>query len=220
MALQIPKEEVAAIAALAALPDASLKELVGALASAPLVLDTDGIAKQIAERIPSIPLEGLQRMLDTLYALYYIRETSGVTRSTFLEDLMDGIQGNPDLAFQEKDAHRMRARFERLLNIEAFNTLSKAERLQRDGERLYCDAKILSDIRPVFGAKPTARPPGAVITHTLRIGYHEGGDHKVFHVVLDAEDLEALQDVIIRAGAKDNALRKLLSEAKISNLGI
>ena len=111
-------------------------------------------------------------------------------------------------------------RFEKLLNINLLNTLSKAGRLQRDGERLYCDAKILSDIRPVFGPKPTVMPPGAVVTHTLRIGYHEGGDHKEFYVILDADDLEALKNTVTRAEAKDKVLRQLLKTAKLSDLGV
>jgi hypothetical protein len=92
--------------------------------------------------------------------------------------------------------------------------------LQRDGERLYCDAKILSDIRPVFGDKPTVRPVGAVVTHTLRIGYHLGGDHREFHIILDVQDLEALKVAVDRAQAKDKTLRALLKDIKLPDLGI
>jgi hypothetical protein len=106
----------------------------------------------------------------------------------------------------------------RLMSIEVLNTVSKAARLQRDGERLYCNAKILSDIRPVFSHDPTLRPLGAVLTHTLKIGFHEGGEHQEFHVVLDVDDLLALSEVIYRAQAKDKTLRKLLKESKLTSL--
>jgi hypothetical protein len=92
--------------------------------------------------------------------------------------------------------------------------------LQRDGERLYCEAKIISDIRPVFGAKPTARPIGAVVTHMLKCAYHEVGEHREFHVVLDGIDLELLADVVHRALLKDRTLRSLLEEMRLPDLGI
>lgn len=104
------------------------------------------------------------------------------------------------------------------MSIEALRTVAKAARLQRDGERLYCTAKILSDIRPVFGKDPTQAPVGAVLTHTLRIGYHEGKEHKEFHIVLDSNDLDALGKAVQRAKAKDKTLREFLKTANLRNL--
>jgi hypothetical protein len=53
----------------------------------------------------------------------------------------------------------------------------------------------------------------------LRIGYHEGSQHKEFHVILDSEDLIALSEVVVRAQAKDKTLRGLLKRTKLTNLG-
>lgn len=136
-------------------------------------------------------------MLDSLYDLYFIRELAGIPKNVFLDDFMDSLERTDQMEIKKDDLPKLRVKFERLLNIESLNLLSKAKRLQRDGERLYCDAKILSDIRPVFRDRPTVRPNGAVITHTLMLGYHEGGEHKEFHVVLDRIDLELLKDVIV-----------------------
>jgi len=154
--------------------------------------------------------------VSVLYSLFYVREFSGVSPSRFLTDLMEEVQGViPDTAAWPG----ARARLEALLEIETLNTLSKAIGLQRDGERLYCDSKILSDIRPVFLSDASMRPRGAVITHTLKIGYHEGKEHKEFFVVLDMEDLEELRDVIERAHVKSQTLSGLLEDAKLSDLG-
>jgi hypothetical protein len=220
MPFNIPEENIAAITVLKAMPNASVDAFITAIKSAPLTADTDEIAKRIAERVPSIPPKQLEDVLDTLYHIYYIRELSGVPRPTFLKDFMDGLQDSPLRAADKKEDQALRAKFEKLLNIDTFNLLSKAKRLQRDGERLYCDAKIISDIRPVFGAKPTTRPNGAVVTHTLKLGYHEGGEHKEFHIILDCIDLEGLSDVIGRAQAKDRTLRDLLKSTRLPVLGV
>jgi hypothetical protein len=220
MPFQIPKEDIPAIKTLKSMPNGSVEALIKALKSVSPTADTDEIAKSITEQVPSIPRAELEGVLDTLYGLYYIRELSGVQRETFLKDFIEGLQSEPELAVDNKGLHKLRLKFEKLLGIDAFRLLSKAKRLQRDGERLYCEAKIISDIRPVFGAKATARPIGAVVTHTLRLGYHEEGDHKEFFVVLDGVDLERFAATIHRAQLKDGTLRSLLGETRLPDLGV
>jgi hypothetical protein len=217
MALRIPEEDTPAISAIQTLSARSTDELISAINSAPLTADLGTLAKSIAPKVPWIPAERLRHVLETLYTLYYIRETSGVNRATFLEDVVDSIQ-HSSAKVAKKDISKLRSIFKKILDIEAFNTVSKAARLQRDGERLYCDAKILSDIRPVFRSSPTARPVAAVVTHTLKVGYHEGSDHKEFHVILDSGDLVALSELVGRAMAKDKTLRGLLEDAKLPDL--
>ena len=189
------------------------------LNAAPPLSNVREMAEHITRQFPSILPEQAYSFLGALYNLYYIRELSGVSPSTFLEDLREGLLENPELHFTQDEISELRSRLERLLSIDTLKLISKAARLQRDGERLYCEAKILSDIRPVFGSEATARPAGAVITHTLRVGYHEGKDHREFHIVLDSTDLEALNKVVQRAQDKDRTLRDLLKGVALPNLG-
>lgn len=219
MALDIPKEDTGSIVAIKTLTPAAIEKLVSALKTAQPVSDAREMAASIAAHVPSITMAQLSRVLETLYTLYYIRELSGVKHPTFLEDLMDGIRSNPNLQLSTKDVPKLRSVLEKLLTIETLLTVSKAARLQRDGERLYCQSKIASDILPVFGSDASVPPVGAVLNHTLRIAYHEGGDHKEFHIVLDSDDLNALRDVIQRAQEKDKTLRALLKTINLPNLG-
>lgn len=220
MPFQIPREDIESIKILDAMPIASLDVLIAALKAVPLTVDTDDMAKHIAGRVPSITAKQLEAVLDTLYGIYYIRELSGVNRSTFLDDFIGGLKSIPGIRADKAELPKLRLKFARLLNIETFNALAKAKRLQRDGERLYCDAKIVSDIRPVFDSRPTNRPVGAVVTHTLKLGYHESGEHREFNVILDRIDLDLLSDIIKRAQAKDKTLRGLLVETKLPDLGV
>jgi len=217
MALEIPKEDRGSITTIQTLSSASMEKLISAIKDAPLISDPQEMAAHVSKRVPSLQPGRLSRVLDTLYTLYHIRELSGVKHARFIEDLMDGIRDS-ELRIAPKDLPKLQALLERLMSIDKLNTIAKAARLQRDGERLYCNSKILSDIRPVFSSDPAARPLGAVLTHTLKIGYHEGADHEEFHVVLDASDLAALSDVIRRAQAKDNSLRELLKTTGLPSL--
>jgi hypothetical protein len=174
MALEIPKEDTGAIAAIRTLSPALIEKLVAAINSSPPVSSPREMVQHVAEEIPSIPVDKLNSMIETLYTLYHIRELSGVPSGRFLEDLIEGIQNSPHLPSPQKDLSQLHNLLDKLLNIETLRTVSKAARLQRDGERLYCEAKVLSDIRPVFGENPLDPPLGAVLTNTLRIGYHGG----------------------------------------------
>jgi hypothetical protein len=220
MPFQIPKDDIEAVRTLKSMASATVGAFIAALKTVPLTADTDEIAKRIADQVPPLTPKQLEAVLDALYGFYFIRELSGVPREVFLEDFIDGLQDAPELKIDKREIPKLTAKFEKLLNIETFNALSKAKRLQRDGERLYCDAKIVSDIRPVFGSKPTSRPVGAVITHSLKLGYHEGGEHSEFHVVLDRIDLDRFSDIVERAKAKDKVLRGLLKETQLPDLGV
>lgn len=218
MELEIPKEDTASIATIKALSVASLEKFISALASAPLISNPKEMGACISEQIPSIPAARLASVLETIYTLYLIRELSGVDHSRFLEDLIDGIRHSGDLRLTPKDLAKLQSILKRILSIDTLRMIAKAARLQRDGERLYCSSKILSDMRPVFGEDPTIRPIGSVLTHTLKVTYHEGRDHREFHVVLDSDDLEALGEVVQRARAKDKTLRELLKSMKLPSL--
>jgi hypothetical protein len=218
MALKIPKEDTGSIANIKALPSGSMNKLISALRAAEPIPDPQQMAERIAKQVPSIPVDHLTSMLGTLYTLYQIREFSGVERSRFFEDLMSGIREIPDLKFTPKEIAAFRSVLDQLMSVDALDVVAKALRLQRDGERLYCTSKILSDVRPVFGPDPTARPVGAVLTHTLKIGYHEGREHLEFYVILETSDLEDLEEVVARARAKDRTLREFLTDAKVPNL--
>ena len=218
MALEIPKEDAGSITTLKALPTASLDAFISALAEAPLMSNPKNMVEHLAKQIPSIPPARLLPMVEMLYTMYQIRELSGVKPSRFLADLMEAISKHPEFQVKPRELAKIRAMLDRLLNIETMHTIAKAARLLRDGERLFCNAKILSDIRPVFGHDPSARPSGAVLTHTLKIGYHEGSGHVEFHVVLDSADLLALAEVVKRAEIKDNTLRDLLKSANLPDL--
>lgn len=217
MALEIPNEDKGAITRINKLPAASVDKLIATIKAAPLTSDPGELAAYIAKRAPSLAGTDLERLLNTLFTLYHIRELASVPLPRFLDDLMDGLRAS-DANIPPKEYPKLAALLNKLMSIENLNTVAKAARLQRDGERLYCNSKILSDIRPVFGPDPAAKPLGAVLTHALKIGYHEGSEHKEFHVVLDADDLDALGKGIARAQAKDSSLRRLLDDAGLSSL--
>lgn len=197
------------------LPENKFNQFIKASKSSPIVSSADALISNLSKEIKIFPAEELEEVIKTVDSLYHVREFSGVRHDRFfndlLEDLCDGIN--------EANCTTIKANLQALLDIPVFKAIAKADRLQNDGDRIYCESKIISDIRPVFDADPKAKPIGAVVTHTLKIAFH-GDDHNEFRVVLDSEELTSLKENIERALQKDEALRKMISEVDLKILGI
>jgi hypothetical protein len=155
---------------------------------------------------------------ETIYGV--VPPTTPLRQVVILKVDFAGIKEIPDSRKSDTDLESIKERFQKILSIDTLNSLSKAIGLQREGERLYCDAQIFSDVRPVFGKDVSQDPTAAVITHTLKIGYHDGRGHQEFFLVLDQEDLGNLQEVIERASAKSETLDRLLHRLELPRLGI
>lgn len=220
MALQIPNRYVPALGLVRNLTDAVSKEFLQALESAHIASSAKAMADGIASSVPSIPKEELETITELLYSLYHVREFSELNRNDFLKELLEGIREVAKPAISEQEFPLIRQRFKDLLSVTVLQSISKAIVLQRDQDRIYCEARIVSDIRPVFGEDVKEKPVAAAITHTLNISYHESGDHKDLYVVLDQVDLEEMEKVIKRAMVKDKALDQLLSDSGVARLGI
>jgi hypothetical protein len=220
MALNIPEDRIQSIRKIVSLDESSATELEEALKVSEFTSDSDEMAEQIKGSVNSIPIDVLREILDALYGLYWVREFSGVSHSQFLNDVVAAVRNNAELAIDVKSVPSIKARFKRLLGIEPLSVISKAIGLQRDGERIYCEARIISDIRPVFTKDPKHRPVGAVVGHTLKVSYHEGTGHKEFFVVLDRIDLDNLKKVVDRAHTKCEVLSEMLEEFNLPDMGL
>jgi len=221
ISLLINKKDWPGLARLANISDSQFSGLLNALTKAPYFSNAKALSAHLNTSLKSERIDGLDELVLLLDNLYHLREFAGVKPDRFLNDLSQEIQDTSFAEIQNESANKanLQNRLAKVFSIPALRIIAKADRLQRDGERLYCEAKILSDIRPVFDADPSAHPIGAVVSHTLKLAFH-GTEHTDFHVVLDTDDLEGLKTVIERALAKDKTLREIMKEAKLENLGV
>ncbi len=80
--------------------------------------------------------------------------------------------------------------------------------VKNDNERNYLEARIISDIRPVFSSRNQidGAPLATVVVHNLMLEFRSGEASKSMCVSLDRDDLLALHGVLERALAKDELL--------------
>ena len=219
MALPIPKRHIKGLNLLRSLSASSANELLRALESAKVASGSYEMADRIAGKVKSIPMEDLRQIMSLLYGLYHVREYSTLNKNDFLRELLEGVQENAHPKIANNELPGIKLRLKGFMRLKTLENLSKALVLQRRHERVFCEAKIASDVRTVFEEDLKSTPVGAVISHILTIAYHEDGAHREFYVALDHFDLEILEKIVKRAKAKDNTLDELLESSGIARLG-
>lgn len=192
---------------------------MNALESAPVAGGLKGLTSAVVQRVPTLKRQEIENILRTLFSLSVLVTDEETPLSENLSSLSSAMQasGNPNLALSEDEKVEFETRLERLLKINTVKIASKVQRLGLEYPNTFHDAMILTDMRPVFD-KPEERPVGCTISHTLRIAYHEGGEHKEFYVMLDANDLQSMKKVFERAEAKASSVRSILKVANLPDL--
>jgi hypothetical protein len=141
--------------------------------------------------------------------------------STFADDVVVAMSQLEEggAAIPKEEADRLKLRVLKLMECPGLRGTAKVIRLRTDFPNTLCSTKILTDLRPVFGADVGQVPSGAVITHTLKIKYHRGdsGRLRQFYVALDANDLESLTQVLMRARGKASTLQTLLQRTGVAD---
>ncbi len=216
--LKIPEEHREGLARIARLSDADANVLVTALDDATAIRPTRRIADRI-EPTDSLPKADIHSIFDTLVALYTVRSTNEIPAATFTLDVcktMRVTDGNSP-AIDGAESETLQRRLSVLMAVDSLRLASKATELQFEHERVFDRARILTDVRTVFGEAPNDIQ-GAVITHQLRISYVQGSDVKEIYFALDEEDLGDLKKSIERALGKMRSLEGLLERAGVKDL--
>lgn len=201
------------------LGDESIEELLSVLNDEPPALSHYELAERIYPKVNSIPRDDLVSIMRTLFALYSLRARAGLSVLDFARDILRAIDenGSADLELSGQDRERFEDRLVQLLGVDNIDIGLKANDLLTDHEHTIHSARVLTDIRPVFGDDPEDGPRAAVIVHMLRISYHdESNEVKEFYVALDTGDVEKLVDTLERADAKAKSLRETLKDTSMT----
>lgn len=184
-------------------------------------LEQDGAARYV-------PVEELARKVTEAVTRLAEREAEGVVRSVLsvqtgrtvhddsLAEFSLGIATSEDLDLPPDAAGTLAQRIAYLASIPAMAVTAKAMDVAQEHERIFHAARILTDIRPVFGDHALDPPVGAVVTHLLRIDAFRNGQIEDYYVALDNSDLIALKTVVGRAIDKNESLNRVLDGSGFS----
>jgi hypothetical protein len=205
--LEIPKSDQDGLAIWREMPEESLAAFLSEIQES-----------AVTSAIPNLSPDDAKQAVATLKSLYAIRAFSDVSTDTFIDDVCEALIEAHELPLSEEK--RLHDRLQRLLDIGHLKTAAKAANLHTEHERLFCYARVLTDARPVYGDIVSAGPEAMIITHELKLTFHEGprGTLQEIYIGLGSNELAQLQEQLQRAEEKAKNLRETFSSPKIKFL--
>jgi hypothetical protein len=218
--ITIPKSAYPAIQHLIHLGPSDFDAFLDALSKAEPSLNKDDFWKHVAKHVERIDKAVVESILHEIFLMDDAR--SELELDGFVEAVAEAATEakSKEFPIEEGDRKILKDRLARIFDgRKGLSITMKAMGVVADQDHLFLNARILTDIRPVFNESGDS-VDAAVIVHNLRIHYGVDRDHKDFYVVLDTGDIQALRDVLDRADAKAKCLQGLLKTSDISYLDV
>lgn len=216
MAVKIPKTYKEPLRKLAGMDAAARARLIKAIQAAKAFLDPDDFIAQVKQEANVDP-SSVGSIIWMLVSMYRVadgdpRQFASEVVDAAREELQELKKGAEEWAAFTRDLETL------LASDQSLGVTAKVLGVRREYGNVFCIARILTDIRPVFGPDPARTPLAAAIVHTLRITHHAGESHEEFYVALDSEDLRKLRDQIDRAVKKEASLKAVIQETPMTYL--
>lgn len=213
--LRIPEPVQRGLASFFKLSDEEIASLKEALRKARPALSLAEFSKKVSSETGLSPQKS-STLIASLGSLYSAKAEQNLTSEAFSEDLFEALKeiDKEDLHPSPDRIPAIRKHIEEILSFDdSLGVTSKALRVMLEHEHVWHSARVLTDLRPVFGADPKQAPAAAVIIHNLKIAYQAGREIREFFVALDNQDLRKLQEVLERAVKKEASLSSVAEKA-------
>lgn len=212
MPLRIPETFRPAILDIINLTDEKYEALFRALSAAKPVLSMNDLISQVRTqaKVDRAKLESIIRILIVLYSV-----RGEVPLKKFVNDFCDSARTTL-LKDQKHGWDILRKRITHFLKLEKpIVILAKAAEVMTAHEHVFREARIFTDLRPIFTTDPVERPLAATFVHMLKLNYTHGPSKKEFFIAMDSVDIKKLQKVLARALSKEKTLRALAKTTKL-----
>ena len=217
----IPKDERSSLALLARLTDDQASEFSRALSIASAELDLDGLAEHVVTEASSVQPADVREILRTVRQTAAVREILETPAQVFIGDIAKEMgEIEDEFRLDEATQGRLKDRLTALTETAAIEFHAKARSLRQDRENGYCRARIITDLRPVFGSDVRQSPKAILVAHTLRITYHHGsqGELRDLFLTLRGKDLDQLGGLIERAKLKTESLHAFAAAVDLQEI--
>ena len=215
MFLEIPEQEREVLAEWIGADDERFDRVLAAIESAKATLRPSELTEQVA-KATDMARETIEGLVDTLISMVLtVSSFTDEDRDLAVEVLARAIRGEGAHADAERFTHRL----ERILQSKVLEITGKAFGVLNDNQNVFCSARTLSEIRPVFVDRGLD-PQAAVIVHQMKLVYHTGprGERSEIFMAFDRGDLDTLKEAIDRAIAKHDKLAAMVAKLGITLL--
>src|SRR4051794_10056517 len=209
--LQIPRRYRAGLDSVDTLTDAEVGVLVQRLDASASEVSFKDLAAQVRDEI-SAEVD-VTEMVEALASLITLLPEDGSGAEILAQDVSESEDLHIPADRRAAYASRLRA----LITTPALTIVARASEVVTEHDKVFHDARIFTDLRPVFERDPTRGVKLAGLVGTMKLDYHPGGRRTIdsVFVTLDRGDLEHFRRVVERALAKMDALSQLLKESDV-----
>lgn len=222
MRLKVTADNARRLSVLGSLSPEAFEELLAFFESSLVVV---GGKKEFLEGVDTLtacPSETAFDIGEAILPLLYAFVAEGEKPAEVAAAVVDGIRRQQRLnesGLATTNLAQVKKRLLTLLGSETLSLKAKAASLVQERPCVLDEARIISDLRPVFGFK-SLRIQAMTVLHTLVLECYEGTTTKSYHIALDASDLSNLKQAIERAEGKAKELSKLVSSTGITNIEV
>lgn len=218
MATKLPRHIIQGIKHIERLSGEVFNAFVEAFRSTPSARYPTKLAREFTTKV-DLPEDELLEAIGAALSLFLARtKQEEIAQSDFPREVAKAFYIAEKIEADEEQLSVLAERIERLFAIQPLAVSAKTLNLIGEVERRYASARVVTDIRPVFGDKEDCILLASAIIHTLQVTYFENGDRKEFFVALDAADLVKLRDSSARAVKKEGVLKETLSTTTFKNI--
>ena len=214
--LKIPDRHRSGMTAFLGLNEAAFTDILAALKRAPSMASSRELVAWVIPEVKALPPDDIKSLLNMLTSLYRVRVRANVSPQQLTDDVLEALRSDGLVPSSQEE--QFKDRLTAILAVEALSVVAtKAQELRTEFERTFCDARILTDLRPVFGSNVEDTPTAMIIVHTLKLGYHDtnSSEHKEMFIAIDNEDIAKLTEQLSRAAKKEKTLKTRLEAAGI-----
>lgn len=217
-ALEIPESIQVGLRLFRTLDRSVVEQLFGALSEEPPRIGVNRLVDSVTAKLRTLPKEDLTKLVSAILGLHSGLRITKLSQEDFLQAVVD----SEELAVPNEEKSAFKTRLKQCLELPSVAITSKVNDVRTDHEHTFRAARILTDLRPIFGydnvESSVGKPAAAVISHMLKIEYMEGHELKEMFFALDVQDVADLRAVLRRADAKGIALKALADKAQIPYL--
>lgn len=216
----IPKQHQDGLVRLLRLSEEEARKLRDVIKEMPASIKTSSIKSRVRSEFDALSPEQADSIANALVSLYSLRNYLDLPIPDFTDQLVEAMNqsGNEALTVPKDKTEQFEMQMASLLDSDPLTVTAKAPDVWFEHKHAFCSARILTDIRPIFGADVEELPLAAGIVHNLKITYHIENRTEDFYVALDSGDVLTLREVLDRADAKFETLKSILDAAKVSFL--
>jgi hypothetical protein len=214
--MTIPPDEREGLRRLAMLTNDQVTDLKAKLAASKLLLDRDEFTKSIPA-VEGVSQKDLRQIISSLIYVHSFPGSPEFPVSQFLSDISEST-------FEEEEDRQVAAnlakRLESLMAIDSLRLRAKVVDLQVDHQQSFQNARVFTDVRPVFDSTSPDKICGALVFHTLKIEYFDTESREAFFA-LDDRDVATLKNLLARAETKAKTIRaSIIARLNLDDFGV